>query len=127
MLTYSAIKVDIQFKRLLSWCDKDISKIIDALTPHPYDIEKGMHAEKTISIFFVSSMTSEQLMRRLSAIFPELDSVNNYWCCECPRVIIGMNGPFDPATVAAERAWRKADFLTETNNVHYAKRGQSRI
>lgn len=127
MPTYSAIKVDIEFKRLLSWCGDDIDKIIEILTPHPYDVKKGMHREKIVSIIFISDMTSEQLMALLNPTLAELNSVNNAWCSECPRVIVGMNGPLDPATVAAEAVWRKADFLTETENVQYAKRRQGRV
>jgi hypothetical protein len=120
MPTYSAIKVDVEFKRLFSWCEDDIRKIIEVLTPHPHDIRKGMHTEKTLSLIFVSHMTPKQLIARLNSLLAELNSVNNVWCSECPRTIIGINGPLDPASVAAEDAWRRADFLTETNNVQYA-------
>jgi hypothetical protein len=121
MPTYSAIKVDLEFKHSIAWYEDDISKIIEVLTPHPHDIKKGMHTEKTLSIIFVSHKTPRQLMNELRSALPELGSVNNAWCSECPRLIVGINGSLDPATVAAEDAWRHADFLTETNNVQYAK------
>jgi hypothetical protein len=127
MTDYYAIRLELEFKHSLAWCDAALSKIIGELSQHVDDIKKGTHTEKTVSIFFISCCAPKLLMERLKPIFSEFDSINNAWCGECPFNFVGMNGAFDAAAIAIQTTIRKAEFLTESNNVEYAKVFQTRI
>jgi hypothetical protein len=116
MPTYLAFKLDLEFSRTLDWCEKELSKIITVLPSRTEHIQKGQHTDKTLSIIFVSCETTKKIMDLLKPFFSEFGTLNNAWCGECPRELIGMHGNFDPASIAAEKAWRTADFLTESKN-----------
>jgi hypothetical protein len=117
MSRYYALRLDLEFKHSLSFCDNDIQRIVDVLRVLKANIKRGMHTEKTICLIFVSDEPAEQLMDRLKPILAELHSVNNCWCGDCPTSFVGMNGRFDPAAVAIQDALRTADFFNASEDV----------
>jgi hypothetical protein len=127
MAKYYALRLDVQFKSSLSWIGKDIETIIASVNALKDGVKLGMHTEKTICMVFVTQEHPRDPMERLKPLLAELNSVNNYWCGDCPDNFIGMNGSYDPATVAIQEAWRTADFLTATqedvNDTKARKRG----
>jgi hypothetical protein len=127
MSQHYALRLDIKFKYEFSWCEKDAIKIIDLLEAVSGEVKGGMYTEKTRCMIFVSKETPKQLIDRIKPILSELNSIDNYWCGECPSAFWAKDGAFDPAVVASQNARRKAEFLTETNNVEEPKPRKTRI
>jgi hypothetical protein len=127
MSEYYALKLEVEFKYELSWCDTAIAKIIEFLDAHNADIKKGMHTEKSVCMIFVCRENPTQLMERLNPLLTKLDAVNNCWCGDCPRNFAALHGRFDPAAVAIEKALRTADFLTESENINKPERREGGI
>jgi hypothetical protein len=114
MSQHYALRIDLEFKNKLSYCDDEINKIIASIHAVRDGVTLGMHTEKTVCMVFVSRESAIELMARLKPIFAELHAVNNFWCGDCPDNFEGMNGSLDAAAEAIHRAWRTASFLTAT-------------
>jgi hypothetical protein len=117
MIAYYALKLDLELRYTIGWCEDALSRIIDSLNLAGEESKRGAHTEKTISIIFVSRYTPEELMYRLKPVISELNAIDNAWCGECPRRFTGLHGAFDQATIAVQDAIRRAEFLTESKNV----------